>query len=196
MFPIAIKKLFEKLFARALISHRRGWVRFLAWRWSWSNLSEVVTSPWSVLKRWNVPQQKGSSYTVWDVICRLLEVNISTTSGQDCCWVAIGEKSILAAHRRRRAKLVAWALELRIFVGVINCGRGTHVKGTVSRGFWLKVFFRESGSPHPQTVCFEFFLKFAEIFAALGAPPVSLTKVANKKDRQSENVKHFFHTFE
>jgi hypothetical protein len=33
-------------------------------------------------------------------------------------------------------------------------------------------------------VCFDFFLKFAEIFAAQGAPPVSLTPVANGKNLQ------------
>jgi hypothetical protein len=33
---------------------------------------------------------------------------------------------------------------------------------------------------------FEFFRKFAEIFAAQGAPPVSLTPVANGKNLQSK----------
>jgi hypothetical protein len=34
---------------------------------------------------------------------------------------------------------------------------------------------------------FEFFRKFAEIFAAQGLPPVSTTPVANGKNLQSEN---------
>jgi hypothetical protein len=34
---------------------------------------------------------------------------------------------------------------------------------------------------------YEFFPKIAEIFAALGAPQVSLTPVANQKSLQSEN---------
>jgi hypothetical protein len=34
---------------------------------------------------------------------------------------------------------------------------------------------------------FEFFRKFAEIFAAQGAPLVSITPVANGKNLQSEN---------
>jgi hypothetical protein len=38
----------------------------------------------------------------------------------------------------------------------------------------------------PPSPChFKFFGKFAEIFAAQGAPPVSLTAVANEKNLQS-----------
>ena len=36
---------------------------------------------------------------------------------------------------------------------------------------------------------FEFFRKFAEIFAAQGSPPVSLTPVANEKNFKSEKFK-------
>jgi hypothetical protein len=39
------------------------------------------------------------------------------------------------------------------------------------------------------------FRKFAEIFAAQGAPPVSLTPVANGKNLQSEEFSLFFLTF-
>jgi hypothetical protein len=58
----------------------------------------------------------------------------------------------------------------------------SRVKGTVSRDFLLLVFFMNQFPPSPR-VChkdrFEFFRKFAEIFASKGAPPVSLTPVAN-----------------
>ncbi len=52
-----------------------------------------------------------------------------------------------------------------------------YLKGTVSRDFLLLVFFHESVSPHLDR--FEFFRKFAEIFASQGALPVSATPVAN-----------------
>ena len=45
--------------------------------------------------------------------------------------------------------------------------------------FW---FFHESVSPHPRVFHldrFEFFRKFAEIFASQGIPPVSATPAAN-----------------
>ncbi len=61
-------------------------------------------------------------------------------------------------------------------------------QGTVSQNFWLLVFFHESVSPKPLNIPsgpFQIFLKFAEIFAAQGAPPVLLTPVANGKNLQS-----------
>ncbi len=57
-----------------------------------------------------------------------------------------------------------------------------HVKGTVSRDFLLLVFFINQFPPHPRVFHldrFEFFRKFAEIFASQGAPPVLTTPVAN-----------------
>ncbi len=57
-------------------------------------------------------------------------------------------------------------------------------KGTMSRDFSLLVFFMNQFSPSPWVYHwghFKFFRKFAEIFAAQGAPPVSLTLVANGK---------------
>jgi hypothetical protein len=54
------------------------------------------------------------------------------------------------------------------------------VKGTVSRDFLLLVFFMNT--PRPRVLHldrFEFFRKFAEIYASQGAPPVSTTPVAN-----------------
>jgi hypothetical protein len=50
-------------------------------------------------------------------------------------------------------------------------------------------FFYESVSPKPLNIPlgrFKCFRKFAEIFAAQGAPPVSLTPVANEKNLQPE----------
>jgi hypothetical protein len=61
-------------------------------------------------------------------------------------------------------------------------------KGTVSRDFRLLVFFMNQFPPSPWVyhwVRFEFFRKFAEIFAAQGLPPVSTTPVANAKNHQS-----------
>jgi hypothetical protein len=59
----------------------------------------------------------------------------------------------------------------------------THlIKGTVSRDFLLLVFFMNQFPPYPRVFHsdrFEFFRKFAEIFASQGAPPVSTTPVAN-----------------
>jgi hypothetical protein len=55
-------------------------------------------------------------------------------------------------------------------------------KGTVSRDFLLLVFFMNQFPPSPRVSHldrFEFFLKFAEIFASQGAPPVSMTPAAN-----------------
>jgi hypothetical protein len=55
-------------------------------------------------------------------------------------------------------------------------------KGTVSRDFLLLVFFMNQFPPSPRVFHldrFEFFRKFAEIFASEGAPPVSATPVAN-----------------
>jgi hypothetical protein len=55
-------------------------------------------------------------------------------------------------------------------------------KGTVSRDFLLLVFFMNQFFPRPRVLHldhFEFFRKFAKIFASQGAPPVSTTPVAN-----------------
>jgi hypothetical protein len=56
------------------------------------------------------------------------------------------------------------------------------IKGTVSRDFLLLVFFMNQFPPSSRVFhldCFEFFRKLAEIFASQGAPPVSMTPVAN-----------------
>jgi len=56
------------------------------------------------------------------------------------------------------------------------------IKGTVSRDFLLLVFFMNQFPPSSRVFHldrFEFFRKFAEIFASQGAPPVSTTPVAN-----------------
>jgi hypothetical protein len=69
-------------------------------------------------------------------------------------------------------------------------------KGTVPRVFDLW-FFHESVSPKPLRIPFrpfQIFRKFAEIFAAQGAPSVSLPQVANEKDFQSEKFIYFFGT--
>jgi hypothetical protein len=56
------------------------------------------------------------------------------------------------------------------------------LKGTVSRDFLLPVFFMHQFPPSPRVSHydrFEFFRKFAEIFASQSAPPVSTTPAAN-----------------
>ena len=61
-------------------------------------------------------------------------------------------------------------------------GHSWALKGTVSRDFLLLVFFMNQFPPRPRVLHldrFEFFRKFAEIFASQGAPPVSATPVAN-----------------
>jgi len=63
------------------------------------------------------------------------------------------------------------------------------LKGTVSRDFRLLVFFVDQFPPSIWVYHygnFEFFRKFAEIFAAQGTPPVSTTPVANGKNLQAE----------
>ncbi len=58
----------------------------------------------------------------------------------------------------------------------------TVLKGTVARDFLLLVFFMNQFPPSPRVSrwdCFEFFRKFAEIFASKGARPVSATPAAN-----------------
>ena len=55
------------------------------------------------------------------------------------------------------------------------------LKGTVSRDFLLLSFFMNQFPPSPRVFHldrFEFFRKFAEIFASQGAPLVSTTPVA------------------
>jgi hypothetical protein len=57
------------------------------------------------------------------------------------------------------------------------------------RDFRLLVFFMNQFPSSPEytiRVISNFFRKFAEIFAAQGAPPVSLKPVANGKNLQSE----------
>ncbi len=52
----------------------------------------------------------------------------------------------------------------------------------MSRDFLLLVFFMNQFPPRPRVFLvyrFDFFRKFAEIFASQGAPPVSTTPVAN-----------------
>jgi hypothetical protein len=60
--------------------------------------------------------------------------------------------------------------------------RVSSLKGTVSRDFLVLVFFMNQFPPHSRVLHldrFEFFRKFAEIFASQGAPPVSATPAAN-----------------
>ncbi len=52
----------------------------------------------------------------------------------------------------------------------------------MSQDFLLLVFFMNQFPPHPRVLHldrFEFFGKFAEIFASQGTPPVSTTPAAN-----------------
>jgi hypothetical protein len=65
----------------------------------------------------------------------------------------------------------------------------SRIKGTVSRDFRLLVFFMNQFPPSIWVYHyghFDFFRKFAEIFAAQDAPPVSRTPVANGKNLQAE----------
>ncbi len=81
--------------------------------------------------------------------------------------------------------MLAWARICRCF------------KGTVSRDFLLLVFFMNQFPPSSRVFHldrFEFFRKFAEIFASQGAPPVSTTPVANlppvsRQTLQTVNIK-------
>ncbi len=62
------------------------------------------------------------------------------------------------------------------------------LKGTVSRDFRLLFSFMNQFPPSSRVYHdgrFKFFRKFAELFAAQGLPPVSLTPVANAKNLQS-----------
>ena len=64
-------------------------------------------------------------------------------------------------------------------------------KGTVSRDFRLLFFFMNQFPPSPLVYhqgCFDFFRKFAEIFAAQGAPPVSLIPVVHLDLRISPRI--------
>jgi hypothetical protein len=69
-------------------------------------------------------------------------------------------------------------------VGGGGPGHTWALKGTASRDFLLLVLFMNQFPPSPRVFHydrFEFFRKFAKIFAAQGLPPVSLTPVANGK---------------
>jgi hypothetical protein len=65
-----------------------------------------------------------------------------------------------------------------------------HLKGTVPREFLLQVFYMDQPLIIPLGR-FNFFRKYAEIFAAQDAPPVSLTQVANGKNLKSETFSLF-----
>jgi hypothetical protein len=57
-------------------------------------------------------------------------------------------------------------------------------KGTVSEDFWPLVFFMNQFPPSPRVLHldrFDFFRKFAEIFASQGVTPVSTTPVSTKR---------------
>jgi hypothetical protein len=69
-----------------------------------------------------------------------------------------------------------------------------NLKRTVSRDFLLLVFFMNQFPPSPRVFHldrFEFFRKFAEIFASQGAPPVSTTPVANLPPVSATPVANF-----
>jgi hypothetical protein len=71
-------------------------------------------------------------------------------------------------------------------------------KGTVSRDFLLLVFFMNQFPPSPivsHQDRFEFFRKFAEIFASKGAPPVSMTPVANLPPVSATPAANFANSF-
>ncbi len=72
----------------------------------------------------------------------------------------------------------SWDLQIRIEMTLVK----SLFKGTVSRDFLLLVFFMNQFPPSPRVSHqdrFEFFRKFAEIFASQGAQPVSTKPVAN-----------------
>jgi hypothetical protein len=68
----------------------------------------------------------------------------------------------------------------------------------VSRDFLLLVFFMNQFHSSPRVLHldrFEFFRKFAEIFASQGAPPVSTTPVANLPPVSATPVANFSTSF-
>ena len=96
---------------------------------------------------------------------------------------------VYSRHKSQRKKNSAHILVLppwiQIYMKPQNfVGSGSSrsdLKGTVSRDFLLLVFFMNQFPPSPRVFHldrFEFFRKFAEIFASQGAPPVSTTPVA------------------
>jgi hypothetical protein len=89
---------------------------------------------------------------------------------------------------------------------IINTFASLGFKGSVPREFRLQVF-HESVSPTPMSnfeyiisavliICavLNFFKKFSEIFTAQGAPPVSLTPVANVKIFHQKSFNYFVWT--
>jgi hypothetical protein len=72
------------------------------------------------------------------------------------------------------------------------------LKGTVPRDFWLQAFYMDQFPPSLWLYHygrFNFFRKFTEIFAAQGAPPVSLTPVANGKNQSEKFSLFLLNTF-
>ena len=68
------------------------------------------------------------------------------------------------------------------------------LKGTVSRDFLLLVFFMNQFPPSPRVFHldrFKVFLKFAEIFASQGAPPVSTTPVDRCQRHRRQNCRRY-----
>ncbi len=65
--------------------------------------------------------------------------------------------------------LVRWAIETVLFrLAALSCKHNLYVKGSLTRDFRLQVFFMNQCPPGPQVFrwcLFEFFRKFAEIFA-------------------------------
>jgi len=91
---------------------------------------------------------------------------------------------ISASHPLMKTNWVVTSLSAR------SISKDSTLKGTVSRDFRLLVFFMNQLPPSPwgyHQCCFEFFRKFAEIFAVQGAPPVSLTPVARIFNHKSFN---------
>jgi hypothetical protein len=82
-----------------------------------------------------------------------------------------------------------------------NTPKNIHLKRQCHEIVYFRFYFMNQFPPSPRVSHldrFKFFRKFAAIFAAQGAPPMSLTTpVANGKNLQSENVYILFlNTFE
>ncbi len=105
----------------------------------------------------NMVKSYIKSKTIFHVFCRMHH-----------CWEYESEWQFLGEN--------AWS------VSVLFRRTGQQVRGTMSRDFFLQVFFMNHPPPSPwkkHEGHFEFFRKFSEIFASQGAPPVSTTPVAN-----------------
>ncbi len=164
---------------------RRSW-----WRdSSWTRLYAVSGAVWKSAKSTAAVTCSTWMWPHFLHISRGLKFFISQVDPPYSYIISAGWPTLYTSKVRRRWPLmVAWSSwtqscsdascwpALFLLAGVLN------LKGSLTRDFRLQVFFMNQCPPGPQVIqwgCFEFFRKFAEIFANEYLSPVSTTPAIN-----------------